>query len=70
MLRNAQMGMMACLAAALVAATSALTLLLQRAPTWKPVVCAGIVAAAAGFWRALRGLERRMTFADYVHAER
>ena len=28
------------------------------------------VAACAGAWRGLRALEKRLTFANYVHAER
>ena len=69
-LRNVRMGMHACVGAAAIAAATACALLLQRAAHWKPLMCMTVVAAAAAIWKGCKEIEKRLTFADYIHAER
>ena len=73
-LHNARLGMRAVQASGVLASTTALALLFQTAqlPHWQGEVaaCAAIAGLSAGAWRLLLGLERRLTYTGYCHAER
>ena len=71
-LKRVQFGMKAAqiLGGAAVATCAALLTLGRPLPVAPLALWAVAVGVCAAGWRGLRALEKRLTFADYVHAER